>query len=103
VLKVGARRCSSTSTDDAAHRSRAHRGRDHAAHARDPAGAPAGAPCDLDAIHAIAHVHGLRVVEDASHAIDASWRGKRIGSFGDYASFSFTRARTSPASKAAAW
>ena len=48
-----------------------------------------GAPCDLDAIHAIAHVHGLRVVEDASHAIDASWRGKRIGSFGDYASFSF--------------
>src|SRR5512137_936996 len=49
----------------------------------------AGAPCDLDAIHAIAHVHGLRVVEDASHAIDASWRGKRIGSFGDYASFSF--------------
>jgi dTDP-4-amino-4,6-dideoxygalactose transaminase len=49
----------------------------------------AGAPCDLDAIHAIAHVHGLRVIEDASHAIDASWRGKRIGSFGDYASFSF--------------
>jgi dTDP-4-amino-4,6-dideoxygalactose transaminase len=49
----------------------------------------AGAPCDLDAIHTIAHVHGLRVVEDASHAIGASWRGKRIGSFGDYASFSF--------------
>ncbi|MGE5161381.1 MAG: DegT/DnrJ/EryC1/StrS family aminotransferase [Betaproteobacteria bacterium] len=48
-----------------------------------------GAPCDLDSIHAIAHVHGLRVVEDASHAIDASWRGRRIGSFGDYASFSF--------------
>jgi dTDP-4-amino-4,6-dideoxygalactose transaminase len=48
-----------------------------------------GAPCDLDAIHAIAHVHGLRVVEDASHAIGAWWRGKRIGSFGDYASFSF--------------
>ena len=49
----------------------------------------AGAPCDLDAIHAIARVHGLRVVEDASHAIDAAWRGKRVGSFGDYASFSF--------------
>jgi dTDP-4-amino-4,6-dideoxygalactose transaminase len=49
----------------------------------------AGAPCDLDAIHAIAHVHRLRVIEDASHAIGASWRGKRIGSFGDYASFSF--------------
>lgn len=48
-----------------------------------------GAPCDLDAIHALAHVHGLRVVEDASHAIDATWRGKRVGSFGDYASFSF--------------
>lgn len=49
----------------------------------------AGLPCDLDAIHAIAHVHGLRVIEDAAQAIGSTWRGKRVGSFGDYASFSF--------------
>jgi dTDP-4-amino-4,6-dideoxygalactose transaminase len=49
----------------------------------------AGLPCDLDAIYAVAHEHGLRVVEDAAQAIGSTWRGKRVGSFGDYASFSF--------------
>ena len=49
----------------------------------------AGLPCDLDAIYTIAHAHGLRVIEDAAQAIGSTWRGKRIGSFGDYASFSF--------------
>ncbi len=49
----------------------------------------AGLPCDLDALYAIAHDHGLRVVEDAAQAIGSSWRGRRIGSFGDFASFSF--------------
>ncbi len=49
----------------------------------------AGLPCDLDALYAIAQRHGLRVVEDAAQAIGSSWRGRRIGSFGDFASFSF--------------
>jgi dTDP-4-amino-4,6-dideoxygalactose transaminase len=49
----------------------------------------AGLPADLDAIDAIAQRHGLRVIEDAAQAIGSSWRGKRIGSFGDFASFSF--------------
>jgi dTDP-4-amino-4,6-dideoxygalactose transaminase len=49
----------------------------------------AGLPCDLDAVYAVAHVHNLRVIEDAAQAIGSTWRGKRIGSFGDYASFSF--------------
>lgn len=49
----------------------------------------AGLPCDLDRIHALAASHGLRVLEDAAQAIGGSWRGRRIGSFGDWASFSF--------------
>jgi len=49
----------------------------------------AGLPCDLDAIYAIAQRHGLRVIEDAAQAIGSHWRGRRVGSFGDFASFSF--------------
>ena len=49
----------------------------------------AGLPVAMDAIYALAKRKGLRVVEDAAHAIGASWRGKRIGSFGDLVCFSF--------------
>ena len=48
----------------------------------------AGLPVDMDRLHGIARRHGLRVVEDAAQAIDARWQGRRIGSFGDLASFS---------------
>jgi dTDP-4-amino-4,6-dideoxygalactose transaminase len=49
----------------------------------------AGLPVDMDRLYAIAARHGLRVVEDAAQAIDARWKGRRIGSFGDLVSFSF--------------
>jgi dTDP-4-amino-4,6-dideoxygalactose transaminase len=49
----------------------------------------AGLPCDLDAVYDLAQRHGLRVLEDAAQAIGSTWRGKRVGSFGDFASFSF--------------
>jgi dTDP-4-amino-4,6-dideoxygalactose transaminase len=49
----------------------------------------AGLPCDLDLIYLIAEHHGLRVIEDAAQAIGSLWKGRRVGSFGDYASFSF--------------
>lgn len=48
-----------------------------------------GLPCDMDKLYAIANRHNLRVVEDAAQAIGSTWQGKRIGSFGDFASFSF--------------
>jgi dTDP-4-amino-4,6-dideoxygalactose transaminase len=48
-----------------------------------------GLPMDMDRLYAIANKHKLRVVEDAAQAIGALWNGKRIGSFGDFASFSF--------------
>ena len=48
-----------------------------------------GLPVDLDSLYQIARRHGLRVIEDAAQAIDARWRGARIGSVGDLVSFSF--------------
>jgi dTDP-4-amino-4,6-dideoxygalactose transaminase len=49
----------------------------------------AGLPCDIDKLYALAKKHNLRVVEDAAQAIGSTWKGKRIGSFGDFTSFSF--------------
>jgi dTDP-4-amino-4,6-dideoxygalactose transaminase len=49
----------------------------------------AGLPVDRDRLYDIAHRHELRVVEDAAQAFGASWRGKPLGSFGDFVSFSF--------------
>jgi dTDP-4-amino-4,6-dideoxygalactose transaminase len=49
----------------------------------------AGLPVDLDRLYDIAKRHRLRVIEDAAHAIGSSWKGRRIGSFGDLVCFSF--------------
>lgn len=49
----------------------------------------AGLPVDLDPLYEIAGRHGLRVLEDAAHAIGTEYKGKRIGSFGDTQVFSF--------------
>ena len=49
----------------------------------------AGLPVDMDALYELAGHHRLRVIEDAAHAIGSSWKGRKIGSFGDIVSFSF--------------
>ena len=49
----------------------------------------AGLPVDMERLYAVAAAHKLRVIEDAAHAIGSSWRGQRIGSFGDLVVFSF--------------
>lgn len=49
----------------------------------------AGLPVDLDLLYEIANKHGLRVLEDAAHAMGTEYKGKRIGSFGDTQVFSF--------------
>lgn len=43
----------------------------------------------LDEIYEFAEDNGLRVVEDACHAFGGYYKGKRVGSFGDIACFSF--------------
>lgn len=48
-----------------------------------------GQSCDMDTIMAVAQKHGLRVVEDCAQSHGNTWRGKRVGSFGDVACFSF--------------
>jgi dTDP-4-amino-4,6-dideoxygalactose transaminase len=49
----------------------------------------AGLPVDQDALYAIAKQRGLRIVEDAAHAIGSRYHGRLIGSFGDLVVFSF--------------
>jgi dTDP-4-amino-4,6-dideoxygalactose transaminase len=49
----------------------------------------AGKPLDMDRLYAIATRHKLRVIEDAAQALGSTWKGKPIGSFGDFVSFSF--------------
>ena len=49
----------------------------------------AGRPVDMDRLGEVAERHGLLVVEDAAHAIGAEWKGRRIGSHGNLAAFSF--------------
>jgi dTDP-4-amino-4,6-dideoxygalactose transaminase len=43
----------------------------------------------MDAICSFAQAHGLKVIEDAAQAHGARWRGRRCGSLGDAAGFSF--------------
>ncbi len=48
----------------------------------------AGYPCDMDAIKAIAQKHGIKVIEDASHAHGSLYKGRACGSLGDIAAMS---------------
>lgn len=48
----------------------------------------AGEPCDMDGIMAVAKKHNLPVIEDAAQAHDATWAGRKVGSFGTFGAFS---------------
>ena len=55
----------------------------------------AGLSVDMDAIHAIAQKHGLKVVEDAAHALPTTWKGQTIGTLhSDAVVFSFYANKT---------
>jgi perosamine synthetase len=54
----------------------------------------AGQPCEMDIICAIAARHNLHVIEDAAHALPASFGGVRVGSIGDITAFSFYATKT---------
>ena len=41
-----------------------------------------GRPCRMDALESLAAEHGLLLIEDAAHAVGASWRGRPAGSIG---------------------
>ena len=49
----------------------------------------AGHPAAMDELTRIAHRHGLKLIEDAAHALPATHRGRKIGTIGDVTAFSF--------------
>lgn len=49
----------------------------------------AGHPCDMARLFLIARKYGLKVIEDAAHALPARYRGKMVGTLGDMTCFSF--------------
>jgi len=52
-----------------------------------------GRPCDMDEIMALAAEHDLMVVEDCAQAHGATYKGKKVGSLGHIAAFSFCQTK----------
>jgi CDP-6-deoxy-D-xylo-4-hexulose-3-dehydrase len=48
-----------------------------------------GNPFNLEAVTAFAHRHGLWLIEDCCDAAGSTWRGQKVGTFGDLATVSF--------------
>lgn len=55
-----------------------------------------GYPCDMDAIMRIARKHGLKVIEDVSHAHGSLFKGRPVGTFGDVAAMSMMSGKSFP-------
>lgn len=49
----------------------------------------AGHPCEMDKILEIAKKYCLIIIEDAAHCIEGEYRGRKVGSIGDFTCFSF--------------
>ncbi len=49
----------------------------------------AGVGCEMDTIMAIAQKHNLKVIEDAAQGIMSTYKGKALGTFGEFGCFSF--------------
>jgi len=52
-----------------------------------------GMSCDMDRIMAVARAHDLRVIEDVAQANGGSYKGRRLGSFGDVGCFSLQQSK----------
>lgn len=52
-----------------------------------------GHPCDMDPLMEIASKHNIKVLEDAAQAHGAIYKGRKVGSLGDAASFSFQQSK----------
>ncbi|WP_255171471.1 DegT/DnrJ/EryC1/StrS family aminotransferase [Natrononativus amylolyticus] len=56
-----------------------------------------GYPMDMDELLPIVEEHELFLIEDAAHAQGSAWRGERVGTFGDFGTFSFQQSKALPA------
>jgi dTDP-4-amino-4,6-dideoxygalactose transaminase len=61
-----------------------------------------GMPCDMDPINAIARQHKLAVIEDACQAWLAEYKGRKCGTLGDLACFSFQNSKHIPSGEGGA-
>src|SRR5262245_3989811 len=61
-----------------------------------------GMPCDMDPINAIARRHNLGVIEDACQAWLAEYKGRKCGTLGDLAGFSFQNSKHIPSGEGGA-
>jgi len=59
-----------------------------------------GLPADMEEINAVAHRHGLAVIEDCAHAPGAAYKGRLTGSLGDAAAFSLNAVKNAVAGEA---
>lgn len=59
-----------------------------------------GYPCDMDAIMEIAKRHGVKVIEDVSHAHGGLYKGKKLGTFGDVSGISLMSGKSLVAGEA---
>lgn len=59
-----------------------------------------GHPAEMDELRAVAERHGLVLIEDASHAHGGTYKGRKIGTIGDIACFSFQNTKAIPAGEA---
>ncbi len=55
----------------------------------------AGVSCEMDTIMAIAQKYDLKVIEDAAQGIMSTYKGKPLGTIGDYGCFSFHETKIS--------
>lgn len=54
----------------------------------------AGQACDMEPLIALGKKHGLKIIEDAAHALPATYKGRTIGTLGDITVFSFYATKT---------
>lgn len=59
-----------------------------------------GHPCDMDAIMTVARKHGVKVIEDVSHAQGGRYKGRMVGTMGDVACMSLMSGKSLPTGEA---
>src|SRR5262249_10892400 len=63
----------------------------------------AGIGCEMDTIMAMASKHGLTVIEDAAQGVNATYRGRFLGTIGDMGCYSFHESKNFVAGEAGAF
>lgn len=49
----------------------------------------AGVACDMDALLGLSRQAGIAIIEDAAQGVDAYWKGRALGTMGDFGAYSF--------------